>query len=78
MMRRIPVLLLLLIASPLALAAPVPKEFKRTDDDAILGTWQVMRYCAYNEDRVIPQTLWRFDGAGKGQFWNSTTRFVAR
>ena len=54
MMRRIPVLLLLLIASPLALAAPVPKEFKRTDERAIVGTWQVVRYSAYNEDRALP------------------------
>ena len=65
---------LLLLASPLAFAAPVPKELKRTDETAILGTWRVMRYCAYNEDRVIPLTLWRFDGAGKGQFWNPTGR----
>jgi hypothetical protein len=67
-------LLLLLVAAPLALAAPVPKELKRTDEDAIVGTWQVVRYSVYNENRVLPATLWRFDGEGKGQFWNSMSR----
>ena len=34
----------------------------------------MVRYSAYNEERVLPATLWRFDGAGKGQFWNANTR----
>jgi len=65
--------ILLLLATSLAFAAPVPKELRGTDEDAILGTWQVMRYSAYEEERMLPQPiLWRFDGGGKGQFSNPT------
>ncbi len=67
-------LAILLFATPLALAAPVPKELKRSDEGAIVGTWRVVRYSAYNEERVLPVTLWRFDGAGKGQFSNHQSR----
>ena len=65
-------IVVLLLAAPLALAAPVPKELKRTDEGAIVGTWQVVRYSAYNEERMVPQpTLWCFDGEGKGRFSNT-------
>ena len=66
-------LVFLLVATPL-FAAPVPKELKTSDASAILGTWQVVRYSAYNEERVLPETHWRFEGEGKGEFWNPGSR----
>ncbi len=63
----------LLIAAPLAFAAPVPKELKGNDDARnILGTWEMTRFSHYGKDPA-PQTdtiLWRFDGDGRGVVTN--------
>lgn len=66
------ILLLLLLASPLASAAPVPKELKRTDEHAILGTWEVVRYSCYGQDQVLTQRVqWQLDADGKGALINA-------
>ena len=44
----------LLLALPLLLAAPVPKDFKpvKTDEKALIGTWE------YVEDNRIGDHIW--------------------
>ena len=61
-------LFILMLAVPLALAAPVPKELKRNDEQRILGTWEMVRFSHYGKD-LAAQTetiLWRFDADGSG------------
>ena len=63
-------LLLLLLAVPLAFAAPVPKELKRTDAHAILGTWEMVVQSS-NGGPATPQTVkWRLDPDGKAFIMN--------
>jgi len=67
-------LLLLVLAAPLAFAAPVPKELKRADERAILGTWEVT---AFSGDGAVivreKNTLrWRFDTEGRAATVNPT------
>ena len=67
-------LVILLLAVPLASAAPVPKELKRADDErAILGTWEMVRSSHYAKDPAPPTAtiLWRFDADGSGVVNNS-------
>ncbi len=61
-------IILMLLAAPLAFAAPVPEELKRTDEDAILGTWEMTRFSHYAKDPAPPTDpiRWRFDGGGRG------------
>ena len=66
-------LVILLLAVPLASAAPVPKELKRNDAQAILGTWEMVRSSLYAKDPAPPTAtiLWRFDADGSGVVNNS-------
>ena len=52
---------LLLIAAPTAVAAPVPKELKKSDMGLIVGVWE-----------PIPanKSTWRFDADGKAAILN--------
>jgi len=63
-------LALLLLACPLALAAPVPKELKRTDAQAILGTWNMVKH-SNNGAEPTPQNIkWRLEADGKASIMN--------
>lgn len=57
---------LMLFAAPAALAAPVPKELKRTDLDSIVGTWALTGSCN-GGGQINPGdgSLWKFDADGQ-------------
>jgi uncharacterized protein (TIGR03067 family) len=63
-------LTILLLAAPLVLAAPVPKELKRTDEQAILGMWDMVAHSS-NGAPATPQTVkWRLESDGKAFILN--------
>ncbi len=63
---------ILLLAAPLAFAAPVPKELKRTDENAILGTWEMVRNSCYGQDQVLTKRIqWQLDAGGQGTLTNA-------
>jgi len=58
-------LAILLLAAPLAFAAPVPKELKRGDETRILGTWDMVAYSMAGGPPT-PQTVkWRLEPGGQ-------------
>ena len=60
----------LLLVAPLASAAPVPKELKRTDERAILGTWDMAVHSS-DGGPATPQTVkWRLESDGKAFIMN--------
>ncbi len=59
-----------LLASPLALAAPVPKELKRTDATAILGTWQMVVQSNSGGPATPEAVKWRLESDGKAFIMN--------
>ena len=70
-------LLLLLVTTPLALAAPVPKELKKTDAQAILGTWDMVSH-SHNGGPAGPQTVkWRLEPEGKAFIMNPSDTAIA-
>ena len=61
---------LVVYATPLAFAAPVPKELKKTDDSAILGTWDMVVH-SNNGGQGGPQPVkWRLEPEGKAFIMN--------
>ena len=56
---------LLLAVSPLAFAAPVPKELRRTDDQTILGTWQMVVHSSDGGPSTPQSVKWRLEPDGK-------------
>ena len=73
-MLRIASLLLVLVTGS-AFAAPVPKELQRTDEQAILGTWEMVRYSCYGQDQVLTKRVqWQLDADGKGALINANGR----
>ena len=60
----------LLLAAPLALAAPVPKELKRNDERNILGTWDMVVH-SHNGGQAGAQSVkWRLEPDGKAFIMN--------
>ena len=57
---------LFLFALPAAIAAPVPKEMKRTDLDSIVGIWTLTGSCN-GGGQINPGdgTCWKFDADGQ-------------
>ena len=58
-------LAILLLAAPLAFAAPVPKESKEskaTDEAKILGTWEMV--CYGQEQALNRPVSWRLEADG--------------
>jgi len=67
--------ILLLLATPLGFAAPVPKELKRNDDErAILGTWQMVKQYRDGVDAGPQPLLWRFKVDGTAMIVNTDDR----
>lgn len=54
-------LAILLLAAP-AIAAPVPKESKATDEAKILGTWEMV--CYGQEQALNRPVSWRLEADG--------------
>ena len=62
--------ILVLLTAPLTFAAPVPKELKRTDERAILGTWQMVVH-ANNAGPATPEAVkWRLEPDGRAFIMN--------
>ncbi len=58
--------ILLLIAAPGAVAAPVPKELKKSDADRIVGLWTQTGSCNGGGNVNPPDgTSWKFEAGGK-------------
>ena len=65
MLRSGAILLLCILPSASAAAAPVPKELKQTDEQRILGTWDMIQHSMGGGPRT-PQTVkWRLEPDGK-------------
>ena len=62
--------ILLLLASPLALAAPVPKELRRSNAQAILGTWQLVVHSDRGQPPTPQSVKWRLEPDGKAFIMN--------
>ncbi len=64
-------LAILLLAAP-AIAAPVPKESKATDEAKILGTWEMVRYVCYGQEQALTRPVsWRLEADGRGTLTNA-------
>ena len=73
-----PTILILVLFAGAIFGAPVPKEVKRNDEQAILGTWEMVLSSHYAKDPARPTEtiLWRFDGAGRGVVTGSTETVI--
>ena len=58
-------LFILLLAVPVASAAPVPKELKQTDEQAILGTWDMVQHSMGGAVPTPQSVKWRLEPNGK-------------
>ncbi len=62
----------LLIAAPAALAAPVPKELRKSDLHRLAGTWANTGSCTGGVVIAPPDgSNWRFDTEGKAAILNA-------
>ena len=58
------VTLLFVLSAWVASAAPVPKEFKQTDEQKIVGTWELIKQYSHGEEIKTNGTRWRFEAQG--------------
>ena len=68
MLRSGATLVLCILAS--ASAAPVPKELKRTDEHAILGTWDMVQHSSGGAAPTPQSVKWRLEPNGKAFIMN--------
>lgn len=69
--------LVLTILTPLAVAAPVPKELKSGDEQRILGTWDMVGH-SMGGGPVTPQTVkWRLEPGGQAFIMNPGDTAIA-
>ncbi len=64
-------LVILLLAVPLASAAPVPKELKQNDAQRILGTWDMVLHSRAGGAPKVGTAKWRLERDGKAFIMNS-------
>jgi len=62
--------ILLLLAAPLGFAAPVPKELKQTDEQRIVGKWEMVVYYRNGTDAGPQTEHWLLEKGGRASIIN--------